>query len=418
MVSIRNLFRRSRSKAPRNYGRRIPVYGQLPDDGADIGEVEPMTIAVVHRCVMSIADRVSCLAVCYESKDRAGVWLPEYDTNLYGLLNVQPNEWQSAVDFWSQVVRQLLIHGDVCVLPERGAGDAIERMLILSPGAAVYNSSTGLYDVSDDFWGIYASYPESSLLHFRRSPFGGVQGSGFMTYAYNAVRTSAAGEKENYDRFRNGGNVRGFITNEPLQAGGYNPHADKFLKEQAREKDEFFREGGRITYMGGSARFQQLMLSSADMQFLESRKFNLLDICRFFGVPPTFAFIDTSSNYKSAENANTDFLNSTLNPLLRQLEVELQRKLIPRERWEWRRFRFDRSGVFECDPETKVKWQSSRIAAGLDTLNEARIRDGSKPIKGGDVALMSANLKTLEALKAENGTSNNKDTDRNHQDEQ
>lgn len=50
------------------------------------------------------------------------------------------------------------------------------------------------------------------------------------------------------------------------------------------------------------------------MQFLESRKFTVRELCRFFGVHPSFVFDDTSNNYKSAEMANVAFLSNTLNP--------------------------------------------------------------------------------------------------------
>ena len=39
-------------------------------------------------------------------------------------------------------------------------------------------------------------------------------------------------------------------------------------------------------------------------------------IRRFFGVPPSFVFDDTSNNYKSAEMANVAFLSNTLEPLV------------------------------------------------------------------------------------------------------
>ena len=132
------------------------------------------------------------------------------------------------------------------------------------------------------------------------------------------------------------------------------------------------------------------------MQFLESRKFTVRDICRFFGVHPSFVFDDTSNNYKSAEMANVAFLANTLNPLLRKIEMELHRKLVPASLCCKRRFEFDRRGLYACDLDSKVKYQTATIAAGIYSVNDWRLAENQPPVEGGDVVLVSANLKSIE----------------------
>ena len=149
--------------------------------------------------------------------------------------------------------------------------------------------------------------------------------------------------------------------------------------------------------MPGSVQFSPLSLSSADMQFLETRKFGVREICRFFGVHPSFVYDDTSNNYKSAEMANVAFLSTTLNPLLRQVETELLRKLVPRSLAGKRKFEFDRRGLYACDLDSRVRYQTQTIAAGLYTVNEWRREDNRPEVPGGDAVLVSANLRDLNA---------------------
>lgn len=99
---------------------------------------------------------------------------------------------------------------------------------------------------------------------------------------------------------------------------GYGEYQDNELAGVATDLDTLFQSGQRIVSLPGDAQFKQISLSSTDMQFLESRKFTVREICRFFGVHPSFVFDDTSNNYKSAEMANVAFLSNTLNPLLRK----------------------------------------------------------------------------------------------------
>ena len=122
------------------------------------------------------------------------------------------------------------------------------------------------------------------------------------------------------------------------------------------------------------------------------------EICRFFGVHPSFVFDDTSNNYKSAEMANAGFLSDTLNPILRKIENELHRKLVAPSLCCKRRFEFDRRDLYACDLDSKVKYQTSTIAAGIYTVNDWRIAENKEPVKGGDVVLVSANLKSLKEI--------------------
>jgi HK97 family phage portal protein len=142
-------------------------------------------------------------------------------------------------------------------------------------------------------------------------------------------------------------------------------------------------------------------MTAADMQFLESRKFTVLEICRFFGVHPSFVFGDTATNYKSAEMANVAFLSNTLAPILRQIELEIARKLLPIGSSE--RIRFDREELYATDLESRMAYIEKRIQTGTLTPNEARTAMGMQPIEGGDVMMISANLKPITEITDNNG---------------
>ena len=176
-----------------------------------------------------------------------------------------------------------------------------------------------------------------------------------------------------------------------------------------------FRTGQRIVSVPGQVQFSPLSLSSTDMQFLETRKFTVREICRFFGVHPSFVYDDTSNNYKSAEMANVAFLSNTLNPILRKIENELHRKLVAPTLCCKRRFEFDRRDLYACDLDSRVKYQASTIAAGIYTVNEWRRAENKEPIKGGDLVLVSANLKSIDEVA--NPTTGNEYSNNSEEDE-
>ena len=189
--------------------------------------------------------------------------------------------------------------------------------------------------------------------------------------------------------------MRGIVSND-TSVRGFGEYQDNELQKTAADLDSRFRAGERIVSLPGQAQFAPISLSSTDMQFLETRKFSVREICRFFGVHPSFVFDDTSNNYKSAEMANVAFLNNTLNPILRKIENELLRKLIAPSLWTKRKFIFDRSGIYACDLESRVRYQNQTIAAGLYTVNEWRLKENRPSVEGGDTVMVSANLRNIQ----------------------
>ena len=166
-----------------------------------------------------------------------------------------------------------------------------------------------------------------------------------LTSARHTLGIVSRGDAETADRLTNGGGVRGILSSPEVYDGvGYADDGE--IEKTSIDVENEFRRGRRIVSIPQTTNFQQLSLSSTDLQFLETRKFEVREICRFFGVNPTFVFDDTSNNYKSAELANAAFLSQTLNPLLRNIENEFQRKLCGLWLEGVARFRFDRAGLF------------------------------------------------------------------------
>ena len=143
------------------------------------------------------------------------------------------------------------------------------------------------------------------------------------------------------------------------------------------------------------------------MQFLESRKFTVREICRFFGVHPSFVFDDTSNNYKSAEMANVAYLSMTLDPILKRIESEFTRKLIPRTLCCKRIFKFDRKGIYSLDLESMAKYQKLTIESGIYTINDWRRIENQPLVDRGDIVLCSTNLAALDSEKITKGAASN-----------
>ena len=375
---------------PRQGGFLWPVYS----------EYAALCVATIYRCVKLLSESVAALPV-QVMRRKGGIFVDDLDSRLSFLMNVQPNEFMSAFDMWAQAVRLALMKGNAYIVPVYSAMTMDYAELVLcGEGTVAFDTVNGVYHINDIVNGISGTYKEEEIIHIKGMTLSDQRlGVSVLEFARLTTDIARVGDNETHDRFENGGAVRGIVGND-TSVRGFGEYQDQELQKTAETLDTRFSRGERIVSLPGQVEFKQLSMSSTDMQFLESRKFTVREICRFFGVPPSFVFDDSSNNYKSAEMANVDFLSNTLNPLLRNIENELQRKLFTQSQYGRRKIQFDRRGLYACDLNSRVKYQAATIAAGLYTVNEWRIEENKPIVEGGDKVLVSANLKGIDDLGA------------------
>lgn len=360
-----------------------------------------LSVATVYRCVNLLSDSVAVLP-CQYKRLKDGRFVTDYNSRLHYLLTVQPDTTMSAYDFWRQAVQAILLEGNAYIVPIYSPVTMeIDRLVLCGRGTVSHDTINDQYTVTDTVNGVFGVYEENEIIHFKGMSMDGKTGVSVLTYARLTSRIATTGDNETLNRFANGGNVRGIVSNDN-SVRGFGEYQDEQLTKAAEDIDTRFHQNGeRIVSLPGQVDFKQLSLSSTDMQFLESRKFTVREICRFFGVHPSFVFDDTSNNYKSAEMANVAFLNNTLNPILRKIECELLRKLVAPSLAGKRKFEFLRRSLYACDLESLAKYWNQLIGCGLRTVNELRHEEDMPEVDGGDVVLVSANLKPIKELTAE-----------------
>ena len=360
-----------------------------------------LCVATVFRCVKLLSESVAALPV-QVMRRKGGIFVDDIESRLSFLMNVQPDEFMSAFDMWNQAVQQALLRGNAYIVPRYSAATMdFERLVLCSIGTVAQDTFRGTYHINDIVNGVVGEFSEDEVIHIKGMTLEDQRmGVSVLEFARLTMNIAQVGDSETYDRFKNGGNVRGLVGND-TSVRGFGEYQDKELAKTAEDLDSQFHHGKHIVSLPGQVDFKQLSLSSTDLQFLESRKFTVREICRFFGVPPSFVFDDTSNNYKSAEMANVAFLSNTLNPLLRNIEAELQRKLFLPSQYGRRKIQFDRRGLYACDLDSRVKYQTATIAAGLYTVNEWRQEENKPAVEGGDKVLVSANLKGIDDLTAQ-----------------
>ena len=156
--------------------------------------------------------------------------------------------------------------------------------------------------------------------------------------------------------------------------------------------------------------FQPITLSASDAQLLETRHFNVEEICRFYGLSPTLCGDLTKSSYATFEATSLDFLTNCLQPRLTNIEQELNFKLLSRieKQRQKKYFAFDTSDLIRCSKIDLATYYRDMLQNGIMTVNEVRHKLDFEPVEGGDENYIQLNMTTLTGVQnnTQNGNEN------------
>lgn len=365
--------------------------------GQNVTVNSALQLSVVWACVRLIAETISTLPLFLYQKNGA---LRELAPNhpLYTLIHDQPNADMTAVEFWEAVVSQLCLWGNSYVLKSFNSLGQIIAITPLLPE---------LMTVRRDRYGvvtfIYAdpagqkTYTERDIWHVKGFGIDGLCGRSPIRNGLRSMGLAMATEAAAASTFTDGMRPTGVVT------------LKEFLKpdQRAQYKDKL-KDGtigtpatGQVQLLEGGAAYQSITgMNPDDAQMLESRSFNVEDLCRWFNVPPSMVGHGTAvSNWGTGrEQIMLGFLAFVLRPYLVRIEQGIKKSLLrPEERVRYFA-EFSVEGLLRADSETRIRVYAQQAQNGLKTRNELRALENDPPMPGGDELTVQSNLIPLTML--------------------
>ncbi|MFN3983116.1 MAG: phage portal protein, partial [Caldilinea sp.] len=159
-------------------------------------------------------------------------------------------------------------------------------------------------------------------------------------------------------------------------------------------------DNNRLMVLEKGTDFQAISLSPQDIELLSSRKFQISEICRWYGVPSVLVNDNNgTSNWGSGiEQIMQGFYKLTLRPLLEKTEASIVTHLVEdRERSEIE-VEFDFNALLRADSRTLIESLKSAVNGALMTPNEARRELNLQPVARGNVLFMQGAMAPVDLL--------------------
>ena len=365
----------------------IPTSITTYASATDLAGRAAMQLSVVYRCVDLISNSVAQLPIRIYDREKRLV-----DGSLSYVVNERPNNTINRYNFVKLLVSSMLLRGNAYAVIERDSmGEAIALRYVDSDNVtikAVIGEEDGL--TRDIFYVINGrAYEAINVLHLINYTYDGINGVSTIWHACNSLTIAKSSEDSAKSFFTGGCNVGGILT--------VNSMMSKEQKEKLKEswQDAFRPASGTpqgVAVLEGSMSYSPVTVKPAEAQLLESRQYNVVDICRFFGVSPTKAFDLTKSSYSTIEAESLAFLSDTLQPILARVECELQAKLLTQEQRQQFTISFDTTPLLRTDKSSLATYFSTMFNVGALSQNEIRRQIDLPPIAGGDRHYVQVNL--------------------------
>jgi HK97 family phage portal protein len=233
---------------------------------------------------------------------------------------------------------------------------------------------------------------QSDVLHISGLGFDGLIGYSPIAMAKNAVGMALAVEEYGAKFFANGANPGGVLEHPGV------------LKDPAKVRDSWnsvyqgSNNAHRVAVLEEGLTFKSIGIPPEAAQFLETRKFQVNEICRIFRVPPHLVADLEKATFSNIEQQSLEFVKFSLQPWLVRWEQSLQQSLLLPTEKTTHFIRFNVDGLLRGSYKERMEGYAVGLQNGFLSPNDVRELEDMNPIADGDKYMVNGNLCDLSQL--------------------
>lgn len=353
-----------------------------------------LQLATAWACIRLTAQAVSSLPLGMYAKMDDGSRESRGDHPLADILSDSPNEDQTSLEFWEVMVAALCAHGNAYA-EKVSTGPRLSALQPLTNCRPVRKNGELVYRFIDR--GQTEDLPRDKVFHLRGFSFGGDEGLSPIRYGAQALGSALAAEETASQMFANGLQQPLFI--DSGQA--------KLTPDQRKDLTALFSKftgssnAAKVMVLEAGMKPVEFSLNPEDAQMLETRRFQVEEMCRWWGMPPIIighAAQGQTMWGTGVEQILLTWLALGINPLAKRIEARIKKQLIaPAER---KRIyaEFNREALLQMDSKAKAEFLSSMTQNGLMDRNEGRQKLNLPSRPGAGVLTAQTNLAPLDKL--------------------
>ncbi len=370
-----------------------------------------MKLSAFYSCVSLYADIFTVarpemfrLVGDLETRDMSGLdWV----------IRKKPNSTQTASFFWSFALTSMQIRGAFYALIVRGGNGEVRELVPLHPDriqivleeADIGNGIGARRIVGFRYLADYDTVPlaKRDLFYIFGRSLDGITPVSPLQYMADSLGIAIRGGDYLQHAYKNGIKPSLIITMPEKM----NPEARRGLSDALTHANSGGNVG-RVMVLDQGAKPENISISPADMQIIESANFSITDIARFFRIDPRFLYVPgQAAGWSTVEMMSQEFVRYSLLPWGDRIEDAINTQLV-REVDQGKRYAaYNYDELLKADYSARMRAYGDMIRAGIISPNEARQHEGWNPYDGGERYYMQAQMMPVNQLgRADSGNEN------------
>jgi HK97 family phage portal protein len=362
------------------------VYGK--GAGMVVSQNTALNLAGVWACVRIISETIATLGWHIVENRPDGTRQRITNSQNDWLLNIAANPEMTAFSWREVALAHALLLGNHYSEIERDIGNRPRNLYPLPIGTVdPMRSETGelVYRVwSDDGFRIV---PARNMIHIHGLGWDGLVGSSVLEVARRSLGAGLAMDEFGANFYGNGAHI-GAALKHP---GKLSDAAKDYLKASFKEAYSGAGAAFKTVVLEEGMDIAKLTMSMVDAQFLESRKFHIQEICRWFRVPPHKLADLERATFSNIEHQAIEFVQDTILPWCRRLEQEIDLKLFSDRRQGAVSTRLNIDTLLRGDIVSRFNAYEKGRLGGWLSANDVRRLENLNPIENGDIYLQPLN---------------------------
>ncbi|MGN0149908.1 MAG: phage portal protein, partial [Clostridia bacterium] len=310
---------------------------------------------------------------------------------LYRILHDIPNPEMNSFIMREVMMSHLLLWGNsYSQIIRNGRGDITALYPLMPEKMTVDRGSDGklYYKYNSDKQGSFV-FSKDEVFHIVGLGFDGLIGHSPIAMAKNAIGLSIAAEEYGSSFFSNSGTPSGVLEHPGV------------LKEPEKVRDAWNKAYGgsgnahKVAVLEEGMKFNPISINPQEAQFLETRKFQVNEICRIFRVPPHMIADLEKSSFNNIEQQSLDFVTNTIRPWLVRIEQSIFQQLLNESEQEKYFAKFNVDGLLRGDFQSRMNGYAVGRQNGWLSANDIRELEDLNRIpeeEGGDRYLCNGNM--------------------------
>ena len=359
-------------------------------------------VAVTPQLAQSLSTYVACIRVISEGlvlaplkvfrTRKSGGKDTITDHAVSDLLKTKPNDMETAANFRADWVAMALgwKHGHVRI-DRNSIGDPVALVRLDAARVELRRDSDGPFYVHFLHNGSNEIIRAENMLDLY-----GVNAWSAACEGRETLGIALAEQKYAGTFLKQAGAPNGVLTT----AGKLSDPAKDHLQKSWQDMHGGAEGAGKIAILSGDMKYQQVIVNPATAQLLESRKFSLEEICRWFGVNPRKVMDrERAQGWSTLEFSDVEHVRDTLTPWAIRLEAMMNLRLFTeRERREGFFVKHMFQGFLRGDMKSRVTFYRLLQMEGALTANEIREFEDMNPVEGegGDTHFFPMSMAPLE----------------------